>query len=149
MNMKKTLIATMLLFIFSSCDEFYSFNVFNTSDYPVTILSQNFTDLEATYNPQHNNHPGSCYQIAFPGEEVRIHSWSHWDDVAAHQDSGYVKIYILDTLTLKDTLCIYYMEPWSIRESNCMIYFPPTEAMRDFKMWPPYGTYDAHGNRVE
>lgn len=149
MNMKKSLIATMLLFIFSGCDEFYSFDVINTSDYPVTICSQKFDDLTSRFNPQHRNHPGSSAQIAFPGEYVTIGSWSRWDIVAAHQDSGYVKIYILDTLTLKDTLCIYYMEPWSIRESNCMIYFPPTEAMRDFKMWPPYGTYDAHGNRVE
>jgi len=147
--MKKALIATMLLFVFSGCNESYRFDVINTSDYPVIILSQRFDELLSWYNPQYYNHPGSSDEIAFPGEFVIIDSWGHWDDVAAHQDSGYVKIYILDTLTLKDTLCIYYMEPWSIRESNCMIYFPPTEAMRDFKMWPPYGTYDAHGNRVE
>ena len=27
--------------------------------------------------------------------------------------------------------------------------FPPTEAMRDIKMWPPYGTYDANGHKLE
>lgn len=26
---------------------------------------------------------------------------------------------------------------------------PPSEEMRDIKMWPPYGTYDANGHRVE
>ena len=27
--------------------------------------------------------------------------------------------------------------------------FPPCDAMRDIKMWPPYGTYDENGHRVE
>ncbi len=27
--------------------------------------------------------------------------------------------------------------------------FPPTEKMRNIKMWPPYGTYDALGHRRE
>ena len=27
--------------------------------------------------------------------------------------------------------------------------FPPTEEMRNIKMWPPYGTYDATGHRVD
>jgi len=26
--------------------------------------------------------------------------------------------------------------------------FPPTEAMKGYKMWPPYGTYDEKGNKV-
>lgn len=36
-----------------------------------------------------------------------------------------------------------------VKRLNWQLFFPPTEAMRDIKMWPPYGTYDAHGNRVE
>ena len=27
--------------------------------------------------------------------------------------------------------------------------FPPTEEMRNIKMWPPYGTYDANGHRID
>ena len=27
--------------------------------------------------------------------------------------------------------------------------FPPSPTMRNMKMWPPYGTYDAHGNRMD
>lgn len=27
--------------------------------------------------------------------------------------------------------------------------FPPTEEMRNIKMWPPYGTYDENGHRVK
>ena len=48
---------------------------------------------------------------------------------------------------MKDTLCIYFMDESAIKKSGCEISFPPTEAMRDFRMWPPYGTYDSLGYR--
>ncbi len=41
------------------------------------------------------------------------------------------------------------MEEWSIKKSCNVIFFPPNKLMRDFKMWPPYGTYDANGHRIE
>ena len=36
-----------------------------------------------------------------------------------------------------------------LRRLNWQLYFPPKESMRDIKMWPPYGTYDANGHRIE
>jgi len=75
--------------------------------------------------------------------------------------------YHVDTMSIfvisKDTLDLYGWDDvrnsynilqrydMSINDFNQLVdlYFPPTEAMRGFKMWPPYGTYDAHGNRVE
>ena len=35
-------------------------------------------------------------------------------------------------------------------ENNCYkLRFPPNKIMKTVKMWPPYGTYDATGHRVD
>ena len=34
----------------------------------------------------------------------------------------------------------------NLRNLNWRIAFPPTEEMRNIKMWPPYGTYDSLGH---
>lgn len=40
---------------------------------------------------------------------------------------------------------VYYMEISDIY-GPYTFQFPPSEFMKDIKMWPPYGTYDKHGN---
>ena len=136
----------VILGLFTSCDPLYYLTVQNNSDYPVVIVSQKFDGLEATYNPNYSRHTGSSAQVAFPGEWVDIYSWGRWDAMCSKQDSGYIKIFILDTLTFMDTIQIYYMEEWSVKQSRSKISFPPTESMSKFRMWPPYGTYDSLGH---
>lgn len=36
-----------------------------------------------------------------------------------------------------------------LKQLNWQLFFPPSAEMRNIKMWPPYGTYDANGNRVK
>ena len=36
-----------------------------------------------------------------------------------------------------------------LKRMNWHLSFPPTEEMRNIKMWPPYGTYDPLGHRRE
>jgi hypothetical protein len=36
-----------------------------------------------------------------------------------------------------------------LRRLDWKLSFPPTEEMRNIKMWPPYGTYDENGHRIE
>ena len=45
-------------------------------------------------------------------------------------------------ISLNEYLSLYSNHPWKL---PC---FPPSSEMRNIKMWPPYGTYDANGNRV-
>lgn len=143
------LICTLFECMLFSCDELYPFTVKNNSSYPVLITSQLFDGLEATLNPDHYNHPGSSAQIAFPGEYVNIHSWTPWDVECSRQTSGCIEIYVFDTLTEQDTIQTYFMEEWSVKQTNYQISFPPTEEMRDIKMWPLYGTYDSTGHRIK
>ena len=136
--------------LFNGCDPTYSLTVKNNADYPLMILPEEFDNLDAVLNPQHSKHPGSSYQVAFPNESVNMNSWNRWDDEASRHDGGCIKVFIMDTLLPhRDTFCIYYMQDWSLRASNCEIAFPPTQEMRNFLMWPPYGTYDANGHRIE
>ena len=37
----------------------------------------------------------------------------------------------------------------NLRNLNWRIAFPPTEEMRNIKMWPPYGTYDSMGFPIQ
>jgi len=36
-----------------------------------------------------------------------------------------------------------------LRRLDWKLSFPPTEEMRNIKMWPPYGTYDGNGHRIK
>lgn len=36
-----------------------------------------------------------------------------------------------------------------LQQLNWQLRFPPTEEMRNIKMWPPYGTYDSLGHLVQ
>ena len=148
MKVKIILAASVFCVLFACCDITYNFDVFNKAEYPVTIFSQWFDGLESTINPRHNEHPDYPIYTAFPGEYVSLSCWERWETMAPKQENGCIKIYVMDTAQ-RDTLCIYYMEDWVFRQTNCQISFPPTEEMRNIKMWPPYGTYDEHGNRLK
>ncbi len=54
----------------------------------------------------------------------------------------YVKEHYLIAQRYDLTLNDLYRLDWQLA-------FPPTPEMRDIKMWPPYGTYDSLGRRVE
>ncbi len=43
----------------------------------------------------------------------------------------------------------YDLSLTDLQNLNWTLTFPPTEEMRNIKMWPPYGTYDEHGNRLK
>ena len=43
----------------------------------------------------------------------------------------------------------YDLSLTDLQNLNWTLTFPPTEEMRNIKMWPPYGTYDENGNRLK
>ena len=62
-----------------------------------------------------------------------------------------------DTFRQNQRLCVVQIYYVSIDDANaiertnnkkCTVFFPPTEAMKHVKMWPPYGTYDEEGNKI-
>ncbi len=76
---------------------------------------------------------------------IKAHDWSfvYGDEYNDYLDRLYAK-YNTDTIfydmSLADAKHVY--------DKDCFA-FPPTEAMRNIKMWPPYGTYDSLGHLVQ
>ena len=89
---------------------------------------------------------------------IKAHDWSfvYGDEYNDYLDRLYAK-YNTDTIFWyvrkaedNEILQRYDMslaDAKHVYDKDCFA-FPPTEAMRNIKMWPPYGTYDEHGNRV-
>lgn len=55
-----------------------------------------------------------------------------------------------------DTVCANYkvlqrydLSLEDLQDLDFRLCFPPSEAMRNIHMWPPYGTYDENGNIIE
>ena len=79
-----------------------------------------------------------------------------WD--TSCMDKMPVYVYDIDTITKYGFLYCeqhnLYLQRYDLSQKDhrtllSQIYFPPSESMRDVEMWPPYGTYDANGHRVD
>lgn len=66
-------------------------------------------------------------------------------------------VFVFDADTLEavgwDVVCSEYkvlqrydLSLENLQDLDFKLCFPPSEAMKHIHMWPPYGTYDAHGN---
>ena len=73
-------------------------------------------------------------------------------------DTLIVFVFNSDTLALYgwDYVKMHYMiaqrydlSLGDLQKLNWELQFPPSYEMRDISMWPPYGTYDATGHRVD
>jgi len=89
-----------------------------------------------------------------------VYSYTRWtlEDIYNSFNTDTISYFVISTDTLEkygwDSVRIGYRILQRYDYSVMDYYpsgtptFPPTEAMRNIKMWPPYGTYDEHGNRV-
>ena len=139
------------------CDKYYLFIVKNGSTQPLVTTMDNFQECwESFFNPEWYERQ-DIRNLMYPGEEVQFSSWCTWGSVASKMENGVVPIYImsfdtswlnLDTVPRSDTLAIYYMTENDFKHFE-EVTFPPSEAMRNIKMWPPYGYYDSNGHPVQ
>ena len=132
---------------------FYSF--YNDSDYPITVY-------DFLYEPS-NPYPDTTLPEQQPKwlTEIPVNDFSEITCRKGPQYGDTVSIYVFDA----DILAKYGWD--NVRDSNLVLQryditynefkhlraidalrFPPSEEMRDIKMWPPYGTYDENGHRV-
>ena len=163
---KKLLLLIGSCLLFTACDltidrddahyhiRFYNASVYNafigiSFDYPDTTL-RNRQD------------------VTTPGWYLGVESHNSNNDALASMTSYESIFYSIDTLIIfvfnADTLSARGWD--NVKEHNIVtqrydlslsdlynldwrLTFPPTEEMRNIKMWPPYGTYDSHGHRIE
>ena len=92
-------------------------------------------------------------------EDALTNASSYEGDFSSHlMDTLIIFVFNADTATLqgweyvKDHNLVtqrYDLSLSDLQNLNWSLTFPPTEEMRNIKMWPPYGTYDEHGNRLK
>ena len=122
-----------------------------TNDYPDTTLRQkpyivnNRTFLIPPYSLK-------TYALTAPEWE------SFEENFGTYFDTLMVFIFDIDVFShfewpfIKENYLIlqrYDLSLNDLQRLNWRLFFPPSERMRNIKMWPPYGTYDALGHRRE
>ena len=149
MEMKKSKIAlTVLTLLFCGCGaiDFWSvLCLWNYSDNTIEMYAETYND---------NVSIGEVHAIIHPHTNGDV-LWDYYDGFL---DKLYQK-YNADTLCwiVVDSatgleLQRYMMSLYDakrLKNTPRDFSFPPTEKMLPIKMWPPYGTYDANGHRVE
>ncbi|MBQ6046227.1 MAG: hypothetical protein IJL38_01210 [Bacteroidales bacterium] len=89
-----------------------------------------------------------------------ISTHDQWDSFYEQFGTDTISFFILSTDTLneygwtniKNTYRILQRYDLSISDLEAVHFrlpFPPNKIMKTVKMWPPYGTYDATGHRVD
>lgn len=65
-----------------------------------------------------------------------------WLECFYGSEAGYVSIFVYDTIIDEDTLMVRYdITEQDFNNLGRCLYYPPTEAMRNVHMWPPYETF--------
>lgn len=161
------IISSCLLFTAITCvhddtDDRHSYIFFyNGSDYDVYInLSYCYPDTSLLHEQN----------VMTPGWNYSVESHSYNNEAFAQntsyesmfismigKDTLIVFVYNADTLSVygwdyvKDHIMVaqrYDLSLTDLQNLNWRLTFPPSEEMRNIKMWPPYGTYDEHGYRI-
>lgn len=140
--------------------QYYGFN--NNADYGISlyslVISPNYTNpviYPDTTLPYQE--PRWIIDIN-PMNEMGIYEGhSSMQEYYADYNTDTMSLFVISTYTLKkdgwdfvrDSYDILQRYDIGVNEFNHTLSFPPSEEMRDIKMWPPYGTYDENGHRIE
>jgi len=167
MNIKKRflIICGCLLFTAMDCTKdgpnaHHRIKFYNDADY-------------AIYHGEDFNYPDTSLlhvqDVTIPGWNLKVepHHRSHndalmqWDpyEILFGNDFDTLMVFVFnaDSLTFygwdyakNNNLVLqrYDLSLSNLQQLNWSLHFPPTEEMRDIKMWPPYGTYDSTGHRI-
>lgn len=155
--------STFLFFHACYMDREYALYLRNDGDYSIMAL-----ELPDSWSLEIDN-----YSDTILPEEVNYNSWSL---ALKDRTKANVWPWSVDLLYFMehrhiDTICVFVFKTevieqysWDSIRSNYLVLqrydlsyedvayfdyeicFPPSEAMKAIHMWPPYGTYDAHGN---
>ena len=142
----------------------YSF--WNNADYNINVYS--IMIPPCYYSNPSTVYPDTTLPTQLPLQMIEIepnreyvysYTRSTLGDIYSEFNADTISYFVISTDTLEkygwDSIRAGYRilqrYDYSIADYHpgCAPTFPPTEEMRNIKMWPPYGTYDEHGNRVK
>ncbi|MBQ7280192.1 MAG: hypothetical protein IJR13_05685 [Bacteroidales bacterium] len=161
----------------SGCDFMNYLAIQNNSDYDIFVidpdkLNENYTVYPDTLLPDISSSDISMYRCT-PGEKTfviehlnsseyieRLYKSLHTDtlsffiikatDIDEYSYYNVRQKYLIlqrYDMGIQQAIKYYNKEYFDNSQRRCL-FFPPTEEMKDIKMWPPYGTYDEKGNKI-
>jgi len=147
--MKKTICFTLVALLLVGC-----FHLAMDKRFDLRFDNNSDNDISVSLTLDSNG-------LSILGQEITIKAHG-WRFVYGGEEEDYLdrlyKEYSRDTLYWfvrktndNEVLQRYDMslsDAKNVSNRNCFS-FPPTEEMRNMKMWPSYGTYDEHGNRLK
>ena len=176
--MKKQILLLFVSLFFTGCDAFVEMNITNRAEYPIMVYFPAeyvfHSSVELPYYPDTilrdiPHYPNEIlsntvydfllyrYGATWFRDELVMAVDDLYEDMNADTISWFIlkKIdstnsYIRDEDSLYNVIQRYDLSKddlYKIAKRN-IFSFPPTEAMKEYKMWPPYGTYDEKGNKV-
>ena len=87
-----------------------------------------------------------------------LYNLSTYESVLRDSDTLMVFVYNADSFELygweyaRENYLVqqrYHLSLDDLYKLHFLLSFPPTEEMRNIKMWPPYGTYDSVGHIIK
>ena len=164
--------------LFSGCEDIYNkcttLYFHNNTDYQISVYWELFPPQNPpspTVYPD-TTLPGTCPYLNI--RRLDSHSSQRYSCLDSDYQTLY-NAYNVDTISIfvfsTDTLYFYgwptvqksykILQRYDLSIEDCqrlseksgqralLPCFPPSPEMKNMKMWPPYGTYDEHGNRVK
>ncbi|MCL2040056.1 MAG: hypothetical protein FWG85_06475 [Bacteroidetes bacterium] len=156
--MTKHLLFVIILFLLCyrcSCEDYNNIEICNNSNqtiyftqginYPDTTLENNPNYIDSKGNRTYI--AGSSYNRIFPFKTnfTTFHPYKSefrylYDTLMVFLFDGYIIDHTIPEIIEKNYLVLqrYDLSLSDLEKLNWKIYYPPTEAMKDMKMWPPY-----------
>ena len=127
-----------------------------------------FRSVDGLYHQSYDYPDTSSYggDVTTPGWNLKVESHHSNNDAIwcrrtyesqLREDTLIIFVFNADTLStygwnyVKNHNIVtqrYYLSLSDLYNLKWCLSFPPTEEMRDIKMWPPYGTYGHNGYRI-
>lgn len=173
MKYLKIFIGCIACFLLFGCEKFIqrfgdkecSLEFDNNAEYEVVVYSPLLGFLK-NYDPIY---PDTILPLEKPVEVFNINGGKSaflcfscsrpFSDIYSSCKTDTLSLFVFSADTLKtyswDSVCTAYkvLQRYDVTLSDLYAIdyptFPPSEEMRNIKMWPPYGTYDENGHRVK
>ena len=172
--LKRIIIALLLSILFYSCfvdkpNEHYHIPFKNNADYSIYVYPSSkeqyhaFPSYQDTILQPYYRDPSmdtACYKTMPKEENLDAMFMMATYEYVFGYEYDTLLVFVLNADTLEtlgwDTVRVYYkveqrydLSLQDLQDVGFKLSFPPTEAMKYIHMWPPYGTYDEHGQRKD
>lgn len=164
-TIKKISILIILICLITSCEHTHCIYLVNNSYRSICVVSPELeygivaypdTVLPSGLSINNDNllYGTNNTFVIYEGLSGWYHLFNTRDTVSVFIiDADTINYYSLDSVIEKNMVLQRYdiglndVNDLCVSKDVSILSFPPTEAMKHIHMWPPYGTYDEHGQK--